>query len=171
MLTPDQLDHDIFHPRHLDEADSFYNIVGRMEQAGIWFPDRVTFLDPQAKRLDYSVYFNWLNWTVRDYLKNPEDFYYSWNFIEGHPIFWHQHSPESRRWSLKSGIHSMVLDVLRDANGHTLFSLEHGPIVAGTNYTSHDHYLDVYKGTYDEAVIEMASLVLKYYGIDGDPYV
>lgn len=240
------LDHDIFHPRHEDEATTYHNVIARMEEAGIEYPSFVTFEEPPVAHrltfsdglfhlselsetfktfkeahayvkwlkhqmvfddsifdsgqlvdqivgvsivgeerpgtsgriyldyndpriLEYNHYLSWLNHTVRDYLETPQDFLAAYSFLDHHPAFWHQPRPEQypHQWQTDSAISKMWIAPTSNAKGELVFMMECGATVPGTNHHYHDLKLDVYAPSYNDAIIQTAALVHKFFDVDG----
>lgn len=123
--------------------------------------------DPRI--LEYNGYLRWLNGTVRSYLADPEDFLTAYYFLSNHPAFWYQPRPEEypHQWQTGSAISKMWIQPTTNDKGELVFMMECGATVPGTNHHYHDLKLDVYAPSYNDAIIQTAALVHKFYDVDG----
>ncbi len=110
---------------------------------------------------------------AKEYEKNPLDYYLAWHFVDGHPAFWyvnHTNDEGKQLWGkeyLTGG--KLWISISRDpATGKIVTMVESGSAVPPERKEFyHDPRLDVYTETYEQAIIELASLVHKFFDIDG----
>ena len=95
------------------------------------------------------------------------DFYESWKFLREHKIF--NGSFEYGLWTevVKVNPETNAIDEDFTKNTKVQIWLEHGPFDAEWGLTTHDLDLDCGGNTFEEAIIELAKLVTKYYTEDG----
>lgn len=128
-----------------------------------------------AERLDMLKYdyYSWLRNSLVDFENDPEGFLTSYYFLDGHPCFWtHDNILGSDDFTFSWKTEGHVLDIWHhptlDDNGNLVFRMETGDHVE-PDYTSHYHdlRLDVYSDSYENAIIEMAAKVHKFFAPDG----
>lgn len=121
-----------------------------------------------SRLLAINKYFQFFK-LAKAYLENPDDLMLAYSFLECHPAFWYLPKGEKHQfnWQYESGLHSLWIGLTKN-KGKTVVMLEHGPSVAPAYHIhSHDHYLDVYAPSFDEAYIQLAKNVHKHYYLDG----
>jgi len=117
----------------------------------------------------FLTFLIWIR-TAKAYLADPENWYLAYHFIEHHPIFW------SRRywkdgvdfdWNTNAGQTGMWQGVSMN-NGKPVVMLEHGAAV-GPSFTMHyhDHKMDVWADSFEDAYVQYAKNVHKYFTLDG----
>ncbi len=109
---------------------------------------------------------------------NLNEFFDAWWFLNKHPEFKDKESPEidqsifNDMWVYVTKVNPLTNTIEDDEalNIETRVWLEWGPMEYVTDFDkpfwcgTHDVKLDCGGGTYEEAIIEMAKLVEKYYG-------
>jgi hypothetical protein len=110
-------------------------------------------------------YLTWL-FLTEEYRKNPNDFLHAFRWVRSHPAFWSRSTPESHYW--ETNYSDFWFEVSRSETGELVYMLEAGSAVEPER-TSHYHdlRLDVYAPSFEEAYIKLASLVDKFFNIDG----
>lgn len=121
-----------------------------------------------------SAYLMW--WGIAEaYLADPHDFIKAYEFLDGHPCFWtHMKSPNSDdtdftfTWETDSHALRIWHRPVRNNDGNTVFMMETGAHVP-ESYTEHYHdlRLDVSADSYENAIIETAAKVHKFFHLDG----
>jgi hypothetical protein len=124
--------------------------------------------------------------TARQYETSPESVYFSWNYLNGHPMFWlfRSRRPDDDRPPNNYGLLNhgdafprMSIDVILtrvseedgteirlEAGKWDLFERDHGGVTFHAHY--HDYELDCGAPTYEEAIVKLARLVWDRYGND-----
>jgi hypothetical protein len=128
-----------------------------------------------------DTYQNFLNDTVPEYIKNPTDFLNSWHFLNTHPMTWSHKPPMMEYWSTDVGLDELTISLCEDAAHHPRpkILLEYGPYesdtIDGIKYEHVIHTLDfdlTSEGdTFEEAIIILASKVMKHYTVDGEKII
>ena len=95
------------------------------------------------------------------------DFYSAWKFLENHKMF--NDMFNYSLWVQVVKVNPETDSVYVDNSKNTKIQvwLEHGPFNAEINDCTHDMDLDCGGDTFEEAIIELAKLVKKYYTNDG----
>lgn len=95
------------------------------------------------------------------------DFYIAWKFLEEHPVFNGQFNNELYVDVVKVNPKTNEIDDDDANNTKVQIWLEHGPYEEEHHQCAHDVYLDCGGDTFEEAIIELARLVKRYYTDDG----
>lgn len=108
--------------------------------------------------------------------KNPKDWVLAYQWLERHPAFWIYVAPESQDdgtykllyWVTESGIDKAWTTVFKK-KGKPFIGLEHGIHTEDFRHHYHDTRLDVWGTvhTLEEAYVQFAKNVRKYYNSDG----
>lgn len=95
------------------------------------------------------------------------DFYTAWNFLANHKMF--NHWFEEKLWFdvVKVNPDTNMIDDDPNKNTKVQIWLEHGAWEEEIEDCCHDIDLDCAGNTFEEAIIELARLVKKYYTDDG----
>lgn len=112
------------------------------------------------------------------YQANPTDFYSAYHFVDTHPAFWINKRLESDPWLWETQGHCnrVYQYVSRDEDGRVFVALETGAHLRPEGeeqhfvpYSGHyhDYRLDAYGSTFEEAILELAALVAKFFYPDG----
>lgn len=157
---------------------NFYGFVSN-KKTGRMFP---SISNDAFKNLesDYN-YFKKIN---RKYLRNKNNFYYAYQFLTHHPIFWSLSGDLAKSkmlfWNTNEGLEAMWHTVYRDKKGKVQHMLEHGPYLEAeetilgkkvnvpSRLPAHDFRLDVIARTYESAIIKLAKRVNKFYLPNGE---
>lgn len=116
--------------------------------------------------LAFSHYFKYLQ-LAKKYLNNSEDFVLSYRFLELHPAFWTRTEHDPNYWITYAGLSGNYVLVLTDKKNKPTICFEHGAAYGDRYTTCHDYRLDVYAPTFEDAYIQLAALVHKYFYLDG----
>ena len=95
------------------------------------------------------------------------DFYSAWRFLEEHKIFNDQFNYYLWTEVVKVNPKTNSIDSDGSKNTQTQVWLEHGPFDTEWGACTHDFDLDCGGATFEEAIINLAKLVKKYYNEDG----
>lgn len=106
------------------------------------------------------------------YQQTPDDFYLAYNWLLGHPAFWYRREKDSDgptlEWVTDDGFHNMWTMVDREEDGHIVVVLEHGSAVPPARTVHyHDPRLDVVAPSFEDAYIQLARQVDKFFNLDG----
>ena len=107
--------------------------------------------------------------TAETYLTNPDDFLSAWHFLSNHPYAWYRYDAEDEHSWLTHELTSKIwVAPTKNDEGEIVFMMEAGGAVLPER-TSHYHdlRLDVYADSYESGIIELASLVHKFFYLDG----
>ena len=119
------------------------------------------------KELYTLSFIHWLHF-AKEYLANPDDWASAYHFIASHPIFWkrREYADGTWEWKRDHGHDGFWISVSRGDEGGVL--LEHGPSRA-PDYKMfyHDHNMDVWAPTFEEAYVKYAKNVHEKYTLDG----
>lgn len=161
-----KFDDSIFDSGQLVDQVIGVSVVGD-ERPGMSGRIYLGYSDPRI--LEYNHYLTWLNGTVRYYLEDPNDFLTAYYFLDSHPAFWYQPRPEEypHQWQTGSAISNMWIQPTKNSKGELVFMMECGATVPGTSHHYHDLKLDVYAPSYNDAIIQTAALVHKFFDLDG----
>ena len=98
---------------------------------------------------------------------NFTDFYTAWKFLENHKMFNNLFNCGLWTQAVKVNPKTNAIDSDPTKNTKVQIWLEHGPYDAEWGSTTHDLDLDCGGDTFEEAIIELARLVQKYYTDEG----
>lgn len=127
----------------------------------------LSFTSQDEIYLEYSNYFSYLKDSL-NYLKNPKDFMNAWHFLDNHPFAWMRKIHNNKTyWVKDQNISKMWLQPSFDNNKITFMMEAGAAIEPNRSSTYHDLRLDVYASSYNNAIIEMAALVHKFFHLDG----
>lgn len=119
-------------------------------------------------RDDYAVFITEL---TPAYKENPNDFLKAHRWLSYHPAFWVKGRKEKDFfWDTTNGLLGMKVRVTQSVStGAPLVELLHGRHEEKEGYTTYssDPRINAHGSTYEEAIIEMASLVYGTYRLDG----
>ena len=105
----------------------------------------------------------------REYSENPEDWVIAYSWVASHPAFYHRHKPDVTFWNFCDGWESKWESVYRSEDGETLVFIEHGPFLGTERVRStHDPRLDSSGKNFEEAYVNFAKKVSKYYDLLGE---
>ena len=99
------------------------------------------------------------------------DFYESWNFLENHKIFNGEFADGLWIQVVKINPETNQIETDKSKNTKIQVWLEHGPYFIEYRSCSHDYDLDCGGDTFEDAIIEMAKLVKKYYTDNGEKII
>lgn len=122
-----------------------------------------------------NAYSSWIDFATNRYPAAPHNFIDAYYFIDGHPALWTREKPSGESMNFdnwRTSGHAMRLwsapFVSKESPTGIYFQLEAGPHVAPDyTYTSHDLRLDVSGTSYEDAIIQLAAKIDKFYDIDG----
>ena len=146
----------------LDEDGITMNLPNGMQ--------RIFFGPTDNTNLDAAKYRQYLM-TAKEWLTNQDDWLMAYSFIEDHPIFWHRSRPEEfpNQWNTSEGHNGMWVAPARNDKGEVVVMLEHGRSKEPAHqYHYHDPRLDVWGSSFEDAYIQMAKKIHKYFTVDGD---
>lgn len=108
---------------------------------------------------------------AKNWFKNQDNWLAAYHFIGSHPIFWHRTRPDKypNEWVTDGGHTGMWVYPTQNDKGEQVVMLEHGQSVEPTHqHHYHDPRLDVWGTSFEDAYIQMAKLIHKYFTVDGD---
>lgn len=135
----------------------------------------ISSTDRKSLKILKCTYKDWLS-TYEEYVNNPDDLMTSYEFIDQHPAFWlrekinkESSKPSDRYgWSTSGFAMRLSHQPRRAEDGSVVHTMETGGHVPPKyDELYHDIRLDVCTNSYDSAIIEMASLVHKFFNPDG----
>lgn len=149
------------------------NARRRLGHLSIYHPETKTyrmllsFTDTEHEWLAKSDYLSFLEAALR-YLKKPDDFLRSWNFVNSHPAFWSRYKEDSNYWTTNEYARQVWVQPTKNKKGKLVFMLEAGSAVEPER-TSHyrDLRLDVWAPSYNKGFVKLAALVNKFFHFDG----
>jgi hypothetical protein len=122
--------------------------------------------DSDTEYMAKSNYLYFLKSTLR-YEANATDFMTCFHWLNGHPAFWTRYSVDRNDWNTESN-GSIWLGVTTDNDGKPVIMLETGGAVEPERTSRyHDLRLDVYAPTYEQAIVQLAAKVHKFFDVDG----
>lgn len=150
---------------------------GVTEQMSISEPDAqglvrivMSFTEDDAWHLMKWAYHQFLQLND-EYLSNPNDFTLAYNWLERHPAFWKKLDGAAKfeRWSYENGLEFLGTRVHRDEEHATpVIRLRHGAMVEPERTMRyHDPRLNVNASSFEEAYIQLAALVHKFFDEKG----
>lgn len=110
---------------------------------------------------------------AEDYKKEPDNFKIVYQFVDSHPAFWNRPNAEIP-WSWMTYGHcalhngKLTAEPLFEEGGTYLWAIETGSHIE-PEYTDryHDYKLDSHGKTIEEAYINLAKNIVKFYNFDG----
>lgn len=130
-------------------------------------------LGPVDKRgLAVYKYYSFLG-GAKAWLENQDDMVLAYSFLESHPAFWSRSRSQIDRfpheWKMDQWLSGVWIGLSRKENGENVIMLEHGAAVEPDRVMHyHDTRLDVWAPTFEEAYIQLAKNVHKYFYLDGE---
>lgn len=125
-----------------------------------------------AERAVAYAYYQFLV-AARQWYKNPDDFFTSYDFLIRHPAFWHVHKSSNPvmedEWVTDDGLSDMTVYTYKsEEDGKRFVGLEAGGVVRPDNIRFwRGDGLNVTKPTLDEAYIALASALDSEYDLTG----
>jgi hypothetical protein len=114
---------------------------------------------------------------AQQYSQKPEDFLSSYLFLDHHPAFWVRTPTLPWFWTTQGHCGGFYQCVSANGQSKIRFELEAGPHVVDDpeygvepeafTHHSHDYRLDSLGSSFEEAIVQLASLVHKFYLPDG----
>jgi len=109
---------------------------------------------------------------AEEYYSNPEDFNIVYRFVDCHPAFWNRHSKEHPwLWSTEGhcALHNgkLTLEPVFEQGKHSWFIETGSHVETDYNTRYHDYRLDSKGETVEEAFVNLAKLIDKFYNLDG----
>lgn len=108
---------------------------------------------------------------LAEYRDNPTGFWESYSVVDTHPAFWVREEGEGRTltWQHQGHAHRLWASPLPSGDdSNVVWTLETGSHIAPDYYHHyHDPRLDVEAPTIEEAYIQLAALVVKFFHDDG----
>lgn len=150
---------------------------GRLDE-GMWTASKVvrggmralfSSTDDDKLALLKHSYKNWTDWAYPNWLENQDSIDGAYNYLSNHPVFWVRHDDEpTYHWETSSHTLAIWHALMQDDKGGFVWALETGSHIE-PDYVSHYHdlRLDVYAPTFEEALIELAKRVEKFFNPDG----
>lgn len=134
---------------------------------------RMLFSSTDADKLALlkSSYKTWLEDHYPSYKGNPNSIQDAYEFISNHPAFWTRRDGEATLdWETSEYMQHLWHGLSTDSGGKCAWMVEGGGHVE-PDYTTHYHdlRLDAYGETFEEAIVNFAALVDKFFHIDGTP--
>lgn len=122
----------------------------------------------ELNRLKYS-YLGWITGNLPWYEESPDDFMASYYFLDGHPCFWLKNERGGvYDWEIQGFASRLWHHPSFGKDKKVVHMMEAGAHVEGSyNQHYHDLRLDVYADSYENAIIETAALVHKFFNTDG----
>lgn len=130
---------------------------------------RAMFEQYDPRPLEFHNYLSFLRGAKR-FLSNHGDFIAAYDFIQHHPIFWHRIQSDrfEHRWDCESGHKSLWVCPTRNDKGEVVIMLEGGSSVPPKHdHHYHDHLMDVWGSSFENAYIQFALKIHKYHTLDG----
>lgn len=113
-------------------------------------------------------YINFLQLAKR-YIAEPDNVVLAYEFIQYHPAFWYRYRDGHKNdWSTEDGHKSVWVYPTFNKEGNLVVMLEHGSTVS-PEYKEHYHdfRLDVWGTSFEDAYVQLAKLVHKFFYLDG----
>lgn len=153
-------------PNAFEDSDGRYTMLSVPTERKSFSRALISSTKEDSEWLDKHDYYRFLKKTVK-YETNPNDFITAFYWLNAHPAFWWRSREDQTYW-IKEGNSKITVDIDKDDNGQVWVMLEHGSAVepARTQHY-HDLRLDIYAHTYEQAIIELAAKVHKFFHVDG----
>jgi hypothetical protein len=168
-----EADEDVEFDASVLDAPGVKGVMG-LDMVSTEIPDstnrRVLISKVDNQSLEHNRYFQFLKLT-KEWLVDTSNWVLAYQFIETHPAFWHRVQPERAEhlWSLEQGHKGMWVCVMTNDYGDPVVMLEHGQSVAPKHdHHYHDLRLDVWAPTFEDAYVQMARKVHKFFALDGE---
>lgn len=125
----------------------------------------ISFTDAERISLAKNNYLNFLFSTER-YYNNRNDFYMAFLWVKHHPAFWYRHREEYQEW--ETNYSGFWFEITKNKDNDVVYMLEAGAAIEPARLSHyHDLRLDVYASSFEEAYIQLAALVDKFFNLDG----
>lgn len=128
----------------------------------------LSITDTERKATLEETFKSFLNLASK-YENNPDEFMTAYYFVDSHPAFWTRNKNEKTwYWNTSGHCNRMHVSPFKDHDDNMFWEIETGSHVE-PKYKEHYHSpkLDSYGSTIEEAYLELASLVFKFYNNDG----
>lgn len=112
-------------------------------------------------------YYNFLRFT-NEYRSDREDWVNAFQWLQGHPAFWHVHPDLPFRWITDHGLAEIRATVGYREDGTTFVTVHHGPYVGvPRSRHTHDRSLDCTGMDFEDAFVKFAKIIDERYHLDG----
>lgn len=122
------------------------------------------------RSLEHNRYFQFLK-LAKTWLIDTSNWVMAYQFIAAHPAFWHRVQPErlEHQWTLEDGHKGLWVCATTNDDGDPVVMLEHGSSVAPKHdHHYHDLRLDVWAPSFEDAYVQFAEKVHKFFALDGE---
>ena len=168
-----EADEDVEFDPSVLEAPGVRGVMG-LDLVSVKIPDsrnsRVLISKVDHQSLKHNRYFQFLVLAKR-WLEDTSNWMLAYQFIQYHPAFWYRVQPErfDHEWDLEGGHKGLWVCVTSNYDGDPVVMLEHGQSVPPTHsHHYHDLRLDVWAPTFEDAYVQMAQKVHKFFALDGE---
>jgi hypothetical protein len=130
---------------------------------------RMMFQHNPSRSLEYSNYLSFLK-NAKYWLANQEDWVAAYQFIEHHPAFWNLRRPDKYpyEWDTEGGHRTLWVFATKNDKGEPVVMIEGGSSVAPNHdHHYHDYRMDVWGKNFEDAYIQFAQNLHKYFSVDG----
>lgn len=131
---------------------------------------RMLFEHNPSRSLEFSQFFNFLK-GAKHWLTNQDDWVAAYSFIQYHPMFWNRHRIDKypHEWDTENGHATLWVCATKNDKGEPVVMLEGGSSVEPNhNHHYHDYRMDVWGKNFEDAYIQFAQNVHKYFSLDGE---
>jgi hypothetical protein len=136
----------------------------------------ISITSDTRKRLLEESYSGWFNGSGKRYSEGDTSFIGSYDFLDGHPCFWTRREDRDSidkypyEWKTNGHVNKFWFEIDRseDRPNGIVFMMECGAH-AVPDYTHHyrDFRFDVWADSFEDAVIQTAALIHKFFNLDG----
>lgn len=161
---------DVEFDKSLPEYKDYGLLTGKRTKSGI--RALISFTDDsRLKKLERE--YEYFLKIAKEYEDNPNSFEICYKFVNMHPAFWNRPS-ENNPWQWETYGHCaghegrLSLEAFFHEDGTYVWKIETGEhIYPEYNKRYYDYRLDAYGNTVEEAFIDLARLINKFFNVDG----
>lgn len=128
---------------------------------------RLLLISSDSRKVKNAKYnFLLFLFATEEYYAKRDDFFTAYNWVLSHPAFWSVGRTSPHYWNTNYG--SASLEIIRNDKDELVYMLEAGAAVEPERVMHyHDLRLDVYAPSFEDAYVQLADLVDKFFHVDG----
>lgn len=165
-----ELGYDIYLTSELEESPEVDFIAGQMAFLTVNHGDgEMVFGKSEGRELEINNYYGFLR-TAKSWMQHQDDVVLAYSFLQYHPAFWYRytHANGSQSWVTDDGMKSLWTNPAYH-EGKLVVMLELGSAIPPQRVNHYrEHRLDVWGTSFEDAYIQLAKKVHKFYSLDGE---
>lgn len=128
----------------------------------------ISSTDTDKENILKHSYDRWINEIYKNYINEPNNWVYSYEYINYHPIFWIHSSPQKTfNWITDDGTDN-IYSMVGMNKGVPYVALECGEHTETYNEHYHNTDLDIYADNFENAYVKLAVKIEQYFTAEGN---